>query len=45
MPVALEKCEGSTTCLTFLGIKIDNEALELHLFSDKRSRVRSIVTE
>lgn len=27
----MEKLEGPTTCLTFLGIKVDTEAMELRL--------------
>ena len=45
VPIAQEKCEGPTTCLTFLGIEIDTGALELRLPADKLTRVRNIVTE
>lgn len=31
VPLATEKCEGLTKCLTFLGIAIDSLAMELHL--------------
>lgn len=31
VPPAMEKLEGPTTCLTFLGIKVDTEAMELRL--------------
>ena len=39
VPIALEKCEGPTTCLIFLGIEIDTQALELRLPADKLIRV------
>ena len=35
VPIASEKMEGSNTKLTFLGIKIDTQALQLHLPEDK----------
>eukprot|EP00731_Ephydatia_muelleri_P015118 Em0008g838a len=31
VPLAMEKLEGPTTCLTFLGIEVDTEAMELRL--------------
>lgn len=45
VPIAQEKCEGPTTCLTFLGIEIDTEALELRLPADKLTRVQRTVSE
>ena len=45
MPIALEKCEGPTTCLIFLGIEIDTQALELRLPADKLIRVQTTVRE
>ena len=35
VPLATEKLEGPTTCLTFLGIKVDTEAMELRLLERK----------
>ena len=43
--IAQEKCEGPTTCLTFLGIEIDTQALELRLPADKLNRVQMTVRE
>ena len=34
------KLEGPTTCLTFLGIQIDTEALILHLPEEKLSKFK-----
>ena len=45
VPIAQEKCEGPTTCLTFLGIEIDTQALELRLPADKLNRVQMTVRE
>jgi len=44
MPVAMEKVEGPSTCLTFLGIQIDTQALELSLPSAKLVRIQSLVS-
>ena len=35
LPVAWEKLEGPTACLTFLGLEIDSAALELRLPQEK----------
>ena len=39
VPVAAEKCEGPTTCLTFLGIEIDTMVMELRLPREKLQRL------
>ncbi|KAL5477312.1 hypothetical protein EMCRGX_G024096 [Ephydatia muelleri] len=41
VPLALEKLEGPTTCLTFLGIEIDTITLELRLPEAKLQAVRT----
>ena len=41
VPLAPDKCEGPTTCITFLGIVIDSRAMELHLPRDKLCRVKA----
>ncbi len=43
VPLAPEKCEGPTTCLTFLGIEIDTVALELRLPAQKLVHLRRLV--
>ena len=40
-PVALAKCEGSTTCLSFLGIEVATAAMQLRLPADKLERGRA----
>ena len=45
IPLAGEKVEGPSTCLTFLGIVIDSITLELRLPYDKLERIRSLLTE
>ena len=45
IPIAQEKCKGPTTCLTFLGIEIDTQTLELRLPADKLTRVQRTVGE
>ena len=45
VPLASEKVEGPSTCLSFLGIVIDSVALELRLPDDKLRRIRSLLTE
>eukprot|EP00731_Ephydatia_muelleri_P007126 Em0003g1374a len=35
VPLALDKCEGPSTCLTFLGIELDTETRTLRLPRDK----------
>ena len=41
VPLAPDKCEGPTTCITFLGIVIDSWAMELRLPRDKLHRVKA----
>ena len=45
IPVAKEKTVGSTTCLTFLGIKVDTDLLEQRLPQEKLQRVKQMVQE
>ena len=39
VPLALDKCEGPSTCLTFLGIELDTETRTLRLPRDKLARI------
>ena len=41
VPLEYSKLEGPSTCLTFLGIEVDTEALQLRLPRDKLSRLKS----
>eukprot|EP00731_Ephydatia_muelleri_P012033 Em0006g927a len=43
VPLSTSKCEGPTTCLTFLGIKLDTMAGTIRLPSDKLSRVQAVL--
>ena len=43
LPVAPEKTEGPTTCLTFLGIEIDTQTNQLRLPQDKLDKLRSTI--
>ena len=45
VPLAMEKLEGPTTCLTFLGIEVDTVAGTLRLPQDKLSRLRKNLAE
>ena len=45
VPLAIEKVEGPSTCLPFLGIEIDSIAQELRLPADKLMRLRSLLGE
>jgi len=45
VPLAMEKLEGPTTCLTFLGIEIDTVAMELRLPEKKLQAVQTSVKE
>ena len=45
VPVAEEKTVGPATCLTFLGIEVDTEQLELRLLVEKLQRVKQSVKE
>ena len=44
VPVAILKLEGHSTSITFLGILIDTERLELRLPLEKLGRLRSLVS-
>jgi hypothetical protein len=44
VPLAADKCEGLTTCLTFLGIAIDTAAMELRLPQAKLARLKGEIT-
>lgn len=43
VPVADEKVEGPSACLTFLGIEVDTNGWQLRLPDEKLQRVRSLV--
>ena len=45
VPLAREKSEGPTSCLTFLGIEVDTEQMQLRLPAEKLQRVRSLIKE
>ena len=45
IPVALNKTEGPTTVLIFLGILIDTHNFELRLPSDKLQRLKELITQ
>ena len=45
VPLAQEKSEGTTSCLTFLGIEVNTEQMQLHLPAEKLQRVRSLIKE
>ena len=45
MPLASEKQEGPSTCITFLGIIIDTQHQELRLPSEKLERILATLTE
>lgn len=42
--MALNKTEGPTTCLEYLGIILDSEAMEARLPGDKLSRIKEFLT-
>ena len=44
VPLALEKLEGPTQSLTFLGIVLDTSRMEIRLPEDKLSRIRAQLT-
>ena len=44
VPLAMEKIEGPTTSLTFLGIQIDTEKMQARLPADKLSRLQRELT-
>ena len=41
VPLALEKVEGPSTCLTFLGITLDTSRVEIRLPEEKLLRIRN----
>ena len=43
VPLALEKVEGPTTCLPFLGIIIDTNRMEARLPDDKLARIQGLL--
>ena len=43
IPLALEKVEGPTDSLTFLGITLDTKRMEAHLPAEKLNRIRTSV--
>ena len=43
IPVAKHKVEGPSTCLSFLGIELDTQALQLRLPPEKLSRLQSLI--
>lgn len=45
VPIAMEKCEGPTTKLTYLGIEIDTVKMELRLPDKKLQLVRTEIQE
>ena len=45
VPLALEKVEGSTVCLVFLGILIDTNAGKLRLPGEKLNRLCHLIRE
>ena len=45
IPIADEKTEGPTTCLTFLGIELDTVAMEAHLPAAKLADLKLLVNE
>ena len=45
VPLAMEKLEGPTTCLTFLGIEVDTMEGVLRLPQDKLSRLREALAK
>ena len=45
MPIAAHKCDGPTTCITFLGIEIDTVSGQLRLPRDKLDHLRLLLKE
>ena len=45
VPLEYSKLEGPSSCLTFLGIEVDTESLQLRLPSDKLSRLKSELSQ
>ena len=44
LPLALEKVDGPTQCLTFLGITLDTVRLEIRLPQDKLQELKSLIS-
>lgn len=45
IPLAKEKTEGPTTCLTFAGIEIDTKEISARLPADKLAKARDIISQ
>ena len=45
IPLAEDKCEGTSSMLTFLGIEIDTQKMVLRLAQEKLLRVETILTQ
>ena len=43
IPLALEKVEGPSLCLTFLRITLDTQLMQAYLLEDKLQRIRNQV--
>jgi len=43
LPIAMNKLEGPTVCLTFLGFELDSVAMEVRLPPDKLAEVQSLM--
>jgi len=44
VPLALDKLEGPSTSLSFLGITLDTERMEIRLPDDKLTRIQQLLT-
>ena len=44
VPVATEKTVSPKTCLTFLGIEVDTDQLEIRLPQDKLLRIKEMIS-
>ena len=44
VPLALDKLEGPSTSLSFLGITLDTERMEIRLPEDKLTRIQQLLT-
>ena len=42
VPIATHKCKGPSACLTFLGIEVDTQHLELRLPEEKLDRLKKV---
>ena len=45
VPIAHEKCEGPTSCLSFLGIEVDTASMQLRLPGEKLNRLNELVSK